>query len=111
MITGIGIDSRELISSVYIYIDRTVGDMRLKYYLLSQETEAGTIDSVKEPEFGYAYGVMIEEFYQDRVYTSDIKDLCPVRKDVVDFIDTLHRNQVTATSLHDVAQDWVLSRI
>ena len=97
---------RELMTLSCINGDSSGAKMYLNYYLLSQRSTLA-----EESGFENTYGVMIVEEYQDnRPYISEVSDLCPVRGDVVDFINILSENRVTATTLYDVAYDWVSMR-
>ena len=97
--------NKEFMFNISVDGETPAGEIDLNYFLVSQTNEL-------EKEFGFkhSYGVMIEENYHDVANISTITDLCPVKEEVIEFINSLQKNQVTSTTLHDVAQDWVATR-
>ena len=98
-------ENRELMYNISLEGEKTAGDVNLNYFLTKQANGL-------EKEYGFenTYGVMIEESCHNAAIISEINDLCPIKEEVVEFINSLQRNRVTSTTLHDVAQDWVTMR-
>jgi len=103
--------AKEELSKEELAIKEPTEDMRLNYYLISQKSGATDENNENnENDSGNSFGVMIEEIYQNKTNKNSIDDLCPVREEVVDFIDCLRTNRVTAATLYDVAYDWISVR-
>ena len=100
--------NKELIITMPFKEDGSAEDMSLNYYLLSQKNDSG--DECGESGFEYSYGVRVEENHCDSTSASEVGDLCPVRDEVVTFINMLQKCRVTTTTLYDVAVDWISMR-
>ena len=98
-------NSQELMYSVSLDGEEFKDETRLNYYLLCEKTDAG-----EGCAFENSFGVMIEEICRGSARKYKIDDICPVRDEVVSFIDDLQMHRVTSATLYDVAYDWISER-
>jgi len=75
--------------------------------LTSGKTPGRTPGLVSDKTSGWTSNMAFDRM-QARAY--EIRDICPVKEDVVDFIRMLKDNQVTGVTLYDVTYDWVSER-